>query len=52
MAAVTERSDANILPYSPLTPDLVSVTMPEPSWAATDLRATRRRDRKLSPTSG
>ena len=28
MAAGTERSHANILPYSPLTPGLVSVTMP------------------------
>jgi hypothetical protein len=27
MAAGTERSHANILPYSPLTPGLVSVTM-------------------------
>ena len=29
MATVTERSHANILPYPPLTPDFVSVTMPE-----------------------
>ena len=28
MAAVTERSQANIPPYLPLTPDLVFVTMP------------------------
>src|SRR5215472_1304103 len=28
MATITERSHANILPYPPLTPDAVSVTMP------------------------
>src|SRR6516165_1858274 len=28
MATIAERSHANILPYSPLTPDSVSVTMP------------------------
>jgi len=37
MATVTERSHANILPYPPLTPDFVSVTMPESGFLSAEV---------------
>jgi hypothetical protein len=42
MAALTERSHADILPYSPLTPDLVFVAMPAMLVPETPVVATPR----------